>query len=367
MTARDDALAILNGEHPERSAASFDFANAPLRTRGAQSKGRLPVFSGLPSLTVPGLNAAGVRYSQAHTDAQRMARAAASTYELFGFESAVVPFDLCVEAETLGCEIDFQEEEAGVYLAPTVSGPLSVDLDPERVLTQPERSTRIPRVCAALDELKNTVGAHIIIGAWIPGPFTLAWQLFGADAWLTLTQQNPARAKLWLTSLTPFLAHTAARYRASGADFLSIHEMGGSPQVIGPATFRALVQPALTHLLTALPSPRVLSVCGDTNAVIADLAACGAEALSVDHRCDLARARHTLGPRATLLGNFDPVGLLGRGTPEAIVAAVQRIAPHVNALWPGCDLSPDTPAENMRALITAAQNVRAKHSPETGQ
>ena len=55
-----------------------------------------------------------------------MAKAAASTHALYGFESAVVPFDLCVEAEALGCAVDFQTD-TDAFLAPVISQTLSWD------------------------------------------------------------------------------------------------------------------------------------------------------------------------------------------------------------------------------------------------
>ena len=338
MNSRDETLAILRGERVAR----------------------LPVFSGLPSLTAPGLKAAGVRYSESHTDAAKMAAAAASTFELFGFESAVVPFDLCVEAETLGCGVDFQTD-VDIFLAPVVDkaidnlAELSFD-SAEFTLSSAEglRSGRILLVADAIRRLKAGVGREIAIGAWVPGPFTLAWQLFGADAWLSALQDAEQAART-LDSLAVFLAQVAARYRAAGADFITVHEMGGSSQVTGPSRFQTLVMPALGKLLAAIESPKVLSVCGDTNAIVSDLAACGADALSVDERNDLALTRRLLGSRAILLGNFDPVGVLSQGTPERVEQTVAAIAQAgANAVWPGCDLYPEIPDENMRALMKPA-------------
>jgi len=339
MTAsRDETLALLRG----------------------QSIARLPVFSGLPSLTAPGLNAAGLRYSDTHADPAKMARAAASTFEMFGFESAVVPFDLCVEAEALGCEIDFQTD-VEAFLAPVVSAPLrrGNQLITPALPDDLSRAGRIPLVAEALTRLKNGVGREVAVGAWVPGPFTLAWQLFGAEAWLSaIKQETTWAAQLLAEGLAGFLARVGARYREAGADFLTVHEMGGSPQVVGAPNFRALVQPALTRLIAALPPPRVLSVCGNTNSIVADLAACGAEAINVDHRNDLAQTRQALGPGAILLGNFDPVQTLSQGTPETIAQTVRAIAEAgADAIWPGCDLWPEIPEENFRALISAARDI----------
>ena len=54
------------------------------------------LFSGLISVTMPGLESEGLQFHETHHDAAVMARAAASTYRVSGFGSAVVPLDLCV-------------------------------------------------------------------------------------------------------------------------------------------------------------------------------------------------------------------------------------------------------------------------------
>ena len=339
--SRDATLAVLRGERI----------------------GRLPVFSGLPSVTAAGLKAAGVRYSEAHTDAAKMAAAAASTFELFGFESAVVPFDLCVEAEALGCGIDFQTD-VELFLSPVVSEPLDnlPNLENLTKVWEPSqgwsKAGRIPLVAEAIRRLKASVGREIAIGAWVPGPFTLAWQLFGADGWLSNLEDSERAAQL-LELLAGFLAGVAASYHEAGADYVTVHEMGGSSQVTGPNRFQSLVRPALVRLLAAMQMRKVLSVCGDTNVIVRDLAACGADALNVDDRNDLARTRLLLGSSVVLLGNFDPVGVLSQGSPSHIVQAVTEIAQAgANAIWPGCDLYPEIPDENMHALIETARQMK---------
>ena len=341
--ARDETLAVLAG----------------------RPSARLPVFSGLPSLTASGLAAAGIRYGETHTDAGKMARAAASTFERFGFESAVVPFDLCVEAEALGCGVDFHAA-MDTFLPPMVDAPLEVHSALAQ-LAIPEdvtRAGRIPLVAEAVRRLKAGVGQRIAIGALVPGPFTLAWQLFGTDN-LMSELRNEGLGTL-LARLGGFLARVATCYREAGADFITVHEMGGSPQVIGARTFRAVVMPALIELLKQLPRPSVLSMCGNTNAVVADLAGCGADALNFDHLNDLALTRQRLGPQAVLLGNFDPVATLSQGTPELIAKTVADIAQAgASAIWPGCDLWPEIPDENFAALMESAQRMRRDDRPAT--
>jgi [methyl-Co(III) methanol-specific corrinoid protein]:coenzyme M methyltransferase len=188
--------------------------------------------------------------------------------------------------------------------------------------------------------------------------------MFGAEAWLAALG-DVARLAPFLDALSDVLARVAAHYREAGADFITVHEMGGSPQAIGPNAFRALVKPALERLFARLIAPRVLSMCGDTNAIVADLATFGTGALSVDQRNDLARTRRLLGPQAILLGNFDPVATLSQGTPQTIVEAVAAIAAAgASAIWPGCDLWPEIPEENFRALMAAARASSPGPSPD---
>jgi [methyl-Co(III) methanol-specific corrinoid protein]:coenzyme M methyltransferase len=279
-----------------------------------------------------------------------MASAAASTYEVCGFESAVVPFDLCVEAEALGCGVDFQTD-IELFMPPVVAFPLS-DL-PRTVPEDVARAGRIPMIADALRRLKAGIGRHIAIGAWIPGPFTLAWQIMGADAWFSVINEREPVLPL-LGMLADFLAHVAQYYRHAGADYITVHEMGGSPQVIGRPNFDTLVLPALTRLLGQVSGPSVLSICGDTNEIVSDLEACGAGALNFDQRNDMARTRRLL-PRAVLLGNLDPVGTLSQGTPAEVARAVHdSAAAGVNAIWPGCDLTPEIPKANLVALMNSA-------------
>jgi [methyl-Co(III) methanol-specific corrinoid protein]:coenzyme M methyltransferase len=332
-SSRADVLALLNG----------------------QRVGRVPCFSGLISVTAPGLRSLGLRFSETHGDARKLAAAAASTYRRFGFESAVAPLDLCVEAEALGAAVDFRAD-VDEPMFPLVAAPLvssAADFDVRRpgdIL----RRGRLPIVREALQLLRAGVGSEIVVGAFVPGPFTLAMQLVSPNQLLIDVARAPESIERMLAPLADLLVEVALSYRAAGADFLTVHEMGGSPGVVGPRAFETLVLPPLGKLFSALPRPRVLSVCGDTNRAIPQLAAAGAEALSVDQLNDLARTRAALGPGGLLFGNIDPVGVLAQGTPGIVRQAVSAaLAAGADAIWPGCDLWPAIPTENMRAMMNA--------------
>ncbi|GAB4505734.1 MAG: MtaA/CmuA family methyltransferase [Anaerolineales bacterium] len=344
---RENVLALFRGQKPVSS----------------------PCFSGLINVTAPGLESEGLCFSETHRNAAKMARAAASTYRLSGFGSAVVPLDLCVEAEALGAKVDFRDASEAVEF-PRVAEFLYKSVEEFTTKTQSHGDTnelksslgdlavkngRVSLVCEAIKLLKEDVGEEIVAAAWIPGPFTLLSLLVETGALYLALRKAPDTVHAALEALAQVLARVGDAYHAAGADFLTVHEMGGSPGALGPRLFDAIVLPHLQALLSALPRPVVLSACGRTNGTMTLLAASRADALSVDQTNDLAASRKEVA-EALLFGNLDPVGLLSQGTPAEIREAVQSVVRSgADAVWPGCDLYPYVPVENLRALVEASQ------------
>lgn len=320
-----------------------------------------PCFSGLINVTAEGLAGLGLDLSQVHSDASDMAAAAASTCRISPFGSAVVPLDLCVEAELLGADVDFGSP--GGLQFPKVSRPLagSVTELTVEVPPDPARCERVSTVVEAIGILKADVGDEVAVGAWVPGPFTLATLIVDLPGLLSETRRQPGAVEDLLKALVGVLEDVGRAYGDAGADFLTVHEMGGSPGFIGPGPFEELVLPRLRDLLGALPAPRVLSICGRVGDSMGLLRDVGAEAISVDQSTDLASSREILGPGVPLFGNIDPVGVLASSSEADVRSAVAAaISAGVDAVWPGCDLLPDLPASNLTAMVAeAARHERA--------
>ncbi|OQY82727.1 MAG: hypothetical protein B6D41_17975 [Chloroflexi bacterium UTCFX4] len=315
----------------------------------------IPCFSGLSTLIAPALAERGLLFHEIHHDPRQMVSAAAAAHELYGWQSATLPTNLIVEAEALGATIDFRADMPEP-MWPLVAEPLFAS--PSDVLIPPgdfAQRGSIPLVCDALRQLKQRVGNEIVIGAWIAGPFTLANYVVAFDTLLPEVKQAPNEVARALDLFTEALISVANAYQDAGADFITIHEMGGSPGVVGPRAFGELILPRLQRIIRAVSAPTILSVCGNTNQAMELLAQAGANALHVEHTNDLARSREILGRDVLLFGNLDPVQVIAQGDAEKIRAAVQRAAnAGVDAILPGCDLYLQTPAENLRALTQGA-------------
>jgi len=314
-----------------------------------------PAFSGLIHVTAEGLQSEGLIFHETHKDAPKMARAAASTFKLSGLPSASLPLDMYVEAEALGAEINFRENMEFEFPLVRKAAFGSVKEITSEITESVEvfKRGRIRLVCDAIKLLKEDVGNDVVISGVIPGPYTLLLLVVEAGKMFLEMKKEPAAVTEALLHLSSLLAQVGVDYRDAGADFITIHDMGGSPAFIGPAKYEQFVLPAEKSLIEKLPKPRVLSVCGNVTNSLHLLAQIGADAISIDQTVDLAAARLAL-KNTLLFGNIDPVEVLYRGDSAKVAESVfgAKMA-GVDAVWPGCDLIVQTPIQNIQSIKKA--------------
>jgi len=312
-----------------------------------------PAFSGLIHITAEGLEREGLSLHEAHHDAGKMAKAAASTFKLTGMPSAALPLDLCAPAEALGITLNFYEDREYQFPQPAKALFASTKYLNTAYFQNADfvNKGRIPLICDAIRLLKEDVGNDVVISGTLPGPYTLLLYLVEAGGLFAEMKREPSAVLDALFHLSSFLAQIGNAYKNAGADFITIHDMGGSPGFIGPAKYEQFVYPAEKHLIKLLPKPNVLSVCGNASKSLGLLTQTGASAISVDQTVDLAAAR--LGLEDTLLfGNIDPVQTLWQGDEAQVHEAVSNAKEAgVDAIWPGCDIVPQTPIQNIAAML----------------
>jgi [methyl-Co(III) methanol-specific corrinoid protein]:coenzyme M methyltransferase len=334
MTSKERVLGLLNGEKIDRT----------------------PCFSGMGNVTVEGMKKHNIRFADVHKSAEDMAALAASTYKLFGFECAVVPFDLCIEAEALGSEINYYEHVEENILYPTIKTKLVKVGEQIEIPADLEERGRIPMLCEVIRLLKEDIGDEVAIGSYVLGPFTLAGQVMDLNELLKMSFKKPEEINRILDDLATVIVRVAGALKKAGADYLTIREMGAPSDVISPGMFKSLVQPHLIKVISEIESPSILHICGDTNHIVELMNECGADAISVEQKNDVAETRQKLGDEAILLGNIDPYNVLVQGSEKDIEDAVKNaIENGVNGVMPGCDIWPDVPVENMIALVEATK------------
>src|SRR5688500_3680429 len=146
--ARIDILALLRGEK----------ISAP------------PAFSGLIHITAEGLQSEGIVLHKVHHAAQKMAKAAASTFRLTGMSSAAIPHDLCAPAEALSAILNYYERNENQFAQPTKPLFASTKYLDTGYFQSADfiNKGRIPLICDAIRLLKEDVGEDVVISGIIP-------------------------------------------------------------------------------------------------------------------------------------------------------------------------------------------------------
>src|SRR5512143_2277473 len=222
---------------------------------------RPPCFSGMGNVTTEGLKSLNQKFAATHLDAKMMAAAAATTYKLFGFECAVAPFDLCVEAEAMGCEINVYAHSEDL-LYPTIKQKL-IHNEAEMEVSFPTDIAgrgRVPMMADAIGLLKKELGDAAPVGSYVLGPFTLAGQIMELNDLLKLSFKKPDKVGALLDKLADVIIQVAKEYEKAGVDFMTVREMGATSDVLSPRVFKSLILPYLKKIFDKLSVPSVLHI-----------------------------------------------------------------------------------------------------------
>ena len=327
---------------------------------------RMPVFSGMGLVTIQAIDKMGIRFAQVHGSAEYLAKSALLSAELYGFESVIVPYDMCTMAEAMGRGVTVYENAEGV-LYPTVPDKWKtleeVNLEPGWI-----DKARMPAVEGAFKILSSQIGGKYALGAWVLGPFTLGGQVIELDLLLKGVAKNRKGVEDFMEKMTDAVIAVAKRYQDLGVDYLNIREMGSGTDLLSPRMWKQLIQPYLTKIFSELKSPKILHICGGTDLIVDLMNECGADALSFDQKNNLVETRKKIGNEVILLGNFDPWNTLCQLEPTQVPDIIKScIDAGVDAVWPGCDIWPEVKPDNVHAWVNTIKDLGKSPSPAVGR
>ena len=148
----------------------------------------------------------------------------------------------------------------------------------------------------------------------------------------------------------------------AGAD--GIQSVEPSCSLINPAFYQRQIQPlhkAMAERIQKNGGFARLHICGDTHTILPYMLGTGTRILDIDHAVRLEEAVPPLAERQVFCGNSDPSGDVLTGTPESFAHKVRDIVRQTGnriILSRGCDIPPDTSAENMDAFFAACDRLK---------
>jgi [methyl-Co(III) methanol-specific corrinoid protein]:coenzyme M methyltransferase len=335
MTAKDRVIKFLQGEEIDRP----------------------PVFSGMGNVIKPVLDKNGLNFARVHRNPDQMATAASGSFLDYGFECAVIPFDLAVEAEAMGAVVNYYDDVDGM-LYPTIKGKCVKTIDDIKVPDDLSKAGRIPIIVETIGKIKEKLGDDCAVGVHILGPFTMLGQMKELDDLLEECFIEPEKTNAMMERVSSVIVDVFKIYKEAGADYLILREMGATSDVLSPNSFKNLVKPHLIRIIKEMPQPNILHICGNTNFIVKDMVECGADAISVDQKNNTAESREKIGDNVIMCSGFDPIAVLHNGKLEDVKPSVLEKWDGASAVMPGCDLWPDVTSENMQAMVSALKAGR---------
>jgi uroporphyrinogen decarboxylase len=318
---------------------------------------------------------AGVPIGEYNTDGARMARAQIRAWELLGQDVVVAQSDGYYIAEGFGCVIEQPRDST-----PHLIRPAAATLEEACRLTVPDPRSdgRMPVYIEAVRLLKEHFGDRVAIRGTGTGPFSLASYLTGgtenflmeiATAEMEDDAERQRQLKLVMEiSSDALIAFLKATIEA-GSDIAQAGDSLASLSMISPAIYEKYVFPyevkvfqTINPLIHERGGVTLLHICGDTTRILPLMSATGADILEVDSLVDIGGARRSYGDRVAFMGNIEPSRVLFQGTPELVYRECSQCLASAKAaeggfiLGSGCEVPPNAPLENLRAMVKAARD-----------
>ncbi len=316
---------------------------------GQQPVDRPPVMGIASVVTVELMKRVGTAWPDAHHDPEQMVRAGASAHEVCGLESVKVPFDMTAEAGALGAEIDYGSGSA----LPKIRQPLLAAPEDLQAPTDLVRRGRVPVVLEAIRIAKRRYGSEVPVISSVVGPITLSGCLFGLETLLVWMIEEPEKVHAAMRAATSLVTVYIRAQLDAGTHVVQVGDPTASGDLISPAQFGEFVAPYHKEITAAVDAPLIVHICGNITRQLPALGGSGFAGVSFDAKTDIQAARTYLKGKAALIGYVPTTLLLGGSPDEVRRAARECLAEGVDILNAGCAMAPDTPIENIQAMISA--------------
>ena len=313
------------------------------------------VFGGAAAL-------AGVALDRYVHDGELLARCQLAAWRRLGYDAVFSVMDVNVETEAAGSVLKFRPNQYPVidHYALSKDGDWSALSVPD-----PQQAGRMPEMLKALGILRRELADEVLIVGCVMGPFTLVTQLLGMETALYLAIDDCPR----LEKLMDFATETIIRFgRAqlqAGAHLPIVFDPSASPAVIPAPFFREFELPRLRRVFEALAEAGAaanwLHIAGPVDTILPYYPQAGVGIANFDYCVGTDDAQRLL-PATCLDGNIRSLAFVDE-TPAQIEATATKLLRAFGErggfiLSSGCEIPPESPAQNIAALVDAARAAR---------
>ena len=307
---------------------------------------------------------AGVTMREFRTDPAAFAQSYIHSIEKYSLDGIMIDMDTATLAGALGVPVELREHDPAVAVGAALNDLRAVDR-----LPRPDVAAYAP-VQVWLEGVRRIAeyfhGAIFVRGNCDQCPFALATLVRGMEGWLMdiLDPDLEAAAHALLEYCAEATSQFLRLMSQTGAHMLSNGDSAAGPSVVSPRIYRRFALPyerRIAALAHELGCSYALHICGNTKAILADLATCGADALDLDYQTDVRLAHELMKNSMVFIGNLDPSAVVALGTPESVEAKSRELIDLFAdtgrfILNAGCAIPATAPEANLRAIVRAAQS-----------
>ncbi len=315
----------------------------------------------VPFVGVHGGRMLGISAREYLQSADRIVDGLLAAQERYRPDGLPVAFDLQMEAEILGCDLQWADDTPPAV----VSHPLArhgLDHLPELDLS----AGRFPLVFEALGRLKGRIGRTTALYGLITGPFTLTLHLMGTRVFLDMLE-DPDGVRQVIAFCADVGRQTAQAYLAHGADIIAVVDPMTSQ--ISPDHFEAFVAGPINRVFSHIRQCGGLSsmfVCGNATRNLESMCRTLCDNVSVDENVPLELLKELAGRYGRSFGgNIKLTSVLLLGDPDdAKLEAIRCMeigGTNGFILAPGCDLPYATPEANLEAVALMVHDDYQRH------
>ena len=336
MNSYDRVMAVIQGEQPDR----------------------VPV---IPAAREWCIRQAGFSFREAMESPEKYVFSQYYCVKEYRYDAVWDLYAIHAESEAMGTRLKIAEDTPPSVIEPVIQD-YSTDLGRLK-LPDPYRDGRLPQMLTIISRLKELCEGRIPVLGYCQAPFRHAAMLRGLEKVLRDTKKAQEPLKELLEISLEGLIPWGTAVAEAGADIICISDPTVSQDVMSKNTWLEFGFPYLRRLVDALKEtgkPLKLHVCGDTTDRLETFVEAGFDILSLDTKVDFEKAREKVGDRVCLMGNVSPSTTLLFGTPQDVEKDSKRVIQQAGVkgkfiLASGCMLSPDTPGENIHAMVKAAE------------
>jgi len=294
------------------------------------------------------------------TDEDKLVESLLEVKKLYNPDGMPIVFDLQIEAEILGCDLLWAEDNP-----PSVSShPYgSEKIVPCNCKIPTKEDGRIPEILNAMGRVKKEIGNDTALYGLICGPLTLASHLRGSEFFMDMITDQE-----YVKNLVEFCAEVAIKmseyYIEAGMDVIAVVDPLVSQ--VSPTHFEEMLSESFTAVFDYIRNAGAYSsffVCGNATVQLDVMCKTNPDSISVDENVDLVEAKEVTDKyNITVGGNIPLTTTMLHGNQQDnmkyVVDLIDSIEDKRNLIIaPGCDMPYDVPVENTIAVTQAVKQT----------